>query len=560
MLRVLRHYLPLRKALLVFSETILLAVILAAGMTMHLVSPKPGTIQKVATLSLNMDEAMWRCLGSSVLLAVIAQLAITFNELYDFGISSSRFDRASRFIGSAGSAVALGLFSVLLTRTWRMDWVLDFPGMGLSQVVQTLVFTMLVGFGVLYLWRSVFHFILRRWHFSERVLVLGAGPTARALAIDMSERPYSGYEAVGLVPEESLTTGPSRLRLAKGDEGGERRRSTDPAEDGPPTRGLPTVGWNEPTESTALVEGSAAPRIRVEPVPVSEAAAVAQGQPEEGEESLAEPRQETLYELVQRLRVDTVVCALENRRGRLPTDELLRCRLSGVAVREQESVYEQLSGKLAVEAMRPSYLIFNDGFQRSPWGMLAKRTADLVLSLVGIALTWPLMLFTAIMVRLDSPGPILFKQERVGLDGKSFTLLKFRSMLADAEKRSGPVWASEDDPRITRWGRFMRKTRLDELPQLLNILTGDMSLVGPRPERPVFVDELAAQIPYFRQRHVIKPGLTGWAQINYPYGNTVEDSLQKLQYDLFYIKYQSLLFDVSILFNTVKTVLLRKGT
>jgi lipopolysaccharide/colanic/teichoic acid biosynthesis glycosyltransferase len=170
------------------------------------------------------------------------------------------------------------------------------------------------------------------------------------------------------------------------------------------------------------------------------------------------------------------------------------------------------------------------------------------------------MALTAVAVRFDSPGPILFKQERIGRDGKPFTLIKFRSMYADAEKRTGPVWATEDDPRITRAGRFIRKARLDELPQLFNVLAGNMSLVGPRPEREHFVNELARQIPYYRQRHIVKPGVTGWAQINYPYGNTVEDALQKLQFDLFYIKNQSFLFDLSILFNTIKTVVLRKGT
>ena len=170
------------------------------------------------------------------------------------------------------------------------------------------------------------------------------------------------------------------------------------------------------------------------------------------------------------------------------------------------------------------------------------------------------MIATAIAVKLTSPGPAIFSQERVGRDGRKFTLFKFRSMYVDAESRTGPVWATEDDPRITPTGKFIRKTRLDELPQLLNVLGGSMSLIGPRPEREVFVEELAETIPYFRQRHLVKPGLTGWAQINYPYGNTVEDALQKLQYDLFYIKYQSFVFDLSILFNTVKTILLRKGT
>ncbi|MFM7295725.1 MAG: exopolysaccharide biosynthesis polyprenyl glycosylphosphotransferase, partial [Planctomycetota bacterium] len=246
--------------------------------------------------------------------------------------------------------------------------------------------------------------------------------------------------------------------------------------------------------------------------------------------------------------------------GNLPTDELLRCRLAGIGVRERESIYEQVTGKLAVEAMRPSYLIFNEGFSRSNRSDLAKRASDVVLSALLLALTWPLMLLTALLVRLDSKGPALFSQERVGLNGQRFTLYKFRSMRTDAEKATGPVWAQKDDPRITRSGRFIRKTRLDELPQLFNVLWGHMSLVGPRPERQVFCDDLARQIPYYNQRHIVKPGLTGWAQINYPYGNTVQDALQKLQYDLFYIKNQSFLFDLSILFQTIKTVVLRKGT
>jgi sugar transferase (PEP-CTERM system associated) len=275
---------------------------------------------------------------------------------------------------------------------------------------------------------------------------------------------------------------------------------------------------------------------------------------------VAEHPPATLIELVHVLDVGLVIVALEDRRQSLPIDELLECRLAGIGVREQEALYEQITGKIAIEALRPSYLIFNEGFTRHPWAELSKRTVDLTLAMAMLVLTWPLMIVTALLVRFDSHGPILFTQERVGRDGKPFTLLKFRSMRADAEKLSGPVWATQDDPRITRSGRFIRKTRLDELPQLFNILAGHMSLVGPRPERQHFVDDLQAKIPYFKQRHIVKPGLTGWAQINYRYGASFEDAVQKLQYDLFYIKNQSLLFDLSILFNTVKIVILRKGT
>jgi hypothetical protein len=223
----------------------------------------------------------------------------------------------------------------------------------------------------------------------------------------------------------------------------------------------------------------------------------------------------------------------------------------GIAVKEREALYEQITGKIAVEALRPSYLIFNDGFARTPQ-RASSPSAPLDVTLVGAGDAADVAADARDRdrgaLRLAGPGALQRRSASVA-DGKSFTLYKFRSMRA-TPRSTGPVWAQKDDPRITRSGRFMRKTRLDELPQLFNVLAGDMSLVGPRPERPVFVEDLARQIPYYHQRHIVKPGLTGWAQINYPYGNTVEDALQKLQYDLFYIKNQSWLFDLSILFQT----------
>ena len=263
---------------------------------------------------------------------------------------------------------------------------------------------------------------------------------------------------------------------------------------------------------------------------------------------------------MRRLRVDSLAVALADSRGTLPVRELLAIRLNGVAIEESQALFERVTGKIPIGAMRPSYLIFNKGFATDPAADLGKRLLDIFLALLVFTFTWPLMILTAIAVRMDSAGPVLFRQERCGHHGRPFTVLKFRSMSADAEAKSGPVWASEGDPRITRVGRFIRKTRLDELPQVFNVLLGDMSMVGPRPERQHFVEQLAQEIPYFNQRHVVKPGLTGWAQVNYPYGNTVEDSKNKLQFDLFYIKHQSLLFDLSILFSTIKTVVLRRGT
>ena len=215
---------------------------------------------------------------------------------------------------------------------------------------------------------------------------------------------------------------------------------------------------------------------------------------------------------------------------------------------------------MPVPALSAKDLQVGAGYDRQPGFEIAKRALDLTISFIGIVLSIPIQVLTVVIIRLDSKGAALFQQERVGRNGRAFTLYKFRSMREDAEAKSGPVWASEADPRMTRVGGLLRKTRIDEIPQLYNVFLGDMSLVGPRPEREHFVDQLSEDIPWFKQRHLVKPGVTGWAQINYPYGNTIEDARQKLQYDLFYIKYSSLLFDLSILLNTAKTVILRKGT
>ncbi len=549
MIRVLRHYLPLRRALLMLSETLLLFVAMGLGMTAHLMLKEPTetVILNLAKDGLNREDALWRCLLSAFLLALIAQVAIAFNELYDFSISMSRFDRASRFVASTGSAILLSLGLVSLAHVWNLGRVLDFPGLSFSQKAQTLVFTQLLGFGLLYLWRNAFHFALRRWNFNERVLILGAGQAARSLAAEMLTHSDSGHEVIAMIPEAGGYGVEPSARTEREPFREVGKRLTEGG-----NGGLPHAAQFGSTRA-----GQQTGALLLEPVTIQKSMAA---ELLTLDTSTSLPLSEPLFELVKRMEIDIVVVALQDRRGNLPTDQLLRCRLAGIAVKEREALYEQITGKIAVEALRPSYLIFNDGFSRSPAADIAKRVVDVVFSLTGIFLTWPVMLATAIAVRIDSRGPALFRQDRVGFDNTEFTLCKFRSMRTDAEATTGAVWAKDNDPRITRCGRFIRKARLDELPQLFNILGGDMSLVGPRPERRVFVESLKQQIPYYEQRHIVKPGLTGWAQINYPYGNTVEDALQKLQYDLFYIKNQSLLFDLSILFNTIKTVVLRKGT
>jgi sugar transferase (PEP-CTERM system associated) len=260
-------------------------------------------------------------------------------------------------------------------------------------------------------------------------------------------------------------------------------------------------------------------------------------------------------------RVHRVVVSLADARGKLPMDQLLEMKINqGVRFDHLASVYEQYTGKIAVENLRPSWLIFSEGFRKSFWLSLSKRAIDITLSSIGLLLTLPLFALTAIAVRLSSPGPVLYRQTRVGKDGQAFTICKFRSMNADAEAATGAVWATSGDPRVTKVGRFLRRTRLDELPQLVSVLVGDMSLVGPRPERPEFVAELTKQIPFYGQRHVVRPGVTGWAQVRHPYGSTVNDALEKLQYDLYYVKRLSPAFDLFIVLETIKTVLVRSGS
>jgi sugar transferase (PEP-CTERM system associated) len=269
---------------------------------------------------------------------------------------------------------------------------------------------------------------------------------------------------------------------------------------------------------------------------------------------------EDIPTIVRARSVDRVVVSLADARGKLPMDRLLDMKLNGVTFDHLASVYEEYTGKIAIENLRPSWLIFSDGFQKRRLLTGAKRATDLVVSLVGLFLALPIMAVTAALIKLCSPGPALYHQQRVGQHGRTFTIHKFRSMRLDAEAGTGAIWATAGDDRVFAFGRLLRKTRLDELPQLWNVLMGEMSFVGPRPERPEFVATLTESIPFYGQRHVVKPGLTGWAQVRYTYGASVEDAMQKLQYDLFYIKNLSIALDLYVIWQTVKTVILRRGS
>jgi len=284
-------------------------------------------------------------------------------------------------------------------------------------------------------------------------------------------------------------------------------------------------------------------------------------------ESIAVPLERILeapagiLELCTRLDVHEIVVAMEDRRRGFPIVGLLECRLAGMEVTELLTFLERETGRVRIDVLNPSWMIFGDGFRRDPLRLFSSRALDLVASVILVILSLPVMLLTMVAIKLEDGwrSPIFYGQARVGLGGQTFTVLKFRSMRTDAERDGQAQWAQKSDPRVTRVGTIIRKLRIDELPQILNVLTGHMSFVGPRPERPQFVAELAQKIPYYVQRHCVKPGITGWAQLCYPYGSSEQDALEKLQYDLYYIKNNTLLFDLAILVQTAEVVFMGKG-
>jgi len=265
-----------------------------------------------------------------------------------------------------------------------------------------------------------------------------------------------------------------------------------------------------------------------------------------------------LAHVVEQHRVDTIVVCLEDRRSTLPVQALLDFKAMGLDILDGHHLFEEASGRLSIDSLRPSALIFSTGFRRRLLSLLSKRLFDVGVSVVGLIALVPLFAVVAALIRLDSPGPVFYRQIRVGLRGRPYMIWKFRSMRQDAEK-FGPRWAQANDPRISRVGWWLRKTRIDEFPQLLNVLRGEMSLVGPRPERPVFVQELRMIIPYYDIRHTVRPGVTGWAQVKFRYGASQEDSHTKLQYDLYYVKNLSLFLDVRILIHTIRVMMLGVG-
>jgi sugar transferase (PEP-CTERM system associated) len=466
MRQVLSGHLPVRTALLIVSEHVLIVLCVAIAAALRL--DVPTVVDQFLTGGL-----AWR----ASLIAAVLQVSLHFCDLYDLRTLGERREVVVALLQALGAASLVLAVLYYLVPTLVIS-------RGVVMIASALIVLLIAG------WRMAFDWLSLRLEPAERLLIVGTNPAAVDLARELFHRRQElGVELIGFVDSD-----PSRV-------------------------------------GTALINPGVLGVI------------------------------DDIPRIVRDRRVDRVVVSLADARGKLSMDQLLQMKLQdGVRFDHLASVYEDYTGKIAVENLRPSWLIFSEGFRHSRRIQASKRLFDILFGAIGILITAPVQLLVALAIRIASDGPILYSQERVGKDGRPFTIYKFRTMRVNAEALTGPVWSTVGDPRVTPLGRFLRRTRLDELPQLWNVLVGDMSVVGPRPERPEFVSDLTRQIPFYGQRHVVRPGVTGWAQVRYSYAASLEDSLQKLQYDLFYIKHLSVAFDLFIILETVKTVLVRRGS
>jgi sugar transferase (PEP-CTERM system associated) len=453
-MQVFNRHLSARGLTIFGLETMLIAGSLVVAASVH------GSLQSASV-----------GISNIVLITALFTLCFYYNELYDLTRVHTKSELFVRFLQATGATAIILAVLTALFPALTIGGSIFLTSLGLLLVALPSVRLGLVR-------------LTRDSHLEQRVLILGTGPRARALAEEVWSQHEFAYRIVGFVDD------------------------------------LPMA----PVSDDPLVLGSRA----------------------------------DLNAVVHHHRIERIVVSLNDRRGSLPVDDLLQAKLSGVRVEDAATMYERITGKILIDEIKPSWLIFSDGFRASRFTRAIKRGVDMVVAAAGLVVASPLLALTALAVRLDSRGPVLYCQERVGKDGRPFTLCKFRSMRVDAEQGT-PLWAKDDDERVTRVGRAIRMTRLDELPQLWTVLRGDMSLVGPRPERPFFVQQLAAHIPFYNTRHVVRPGVTGWAQVKYRYGSSIEDAAEKLRYDLYYIKHQSLSFDLTILLDTVRVVLFRMG-
>lgn len=463
MLRLFKQYYPIRNIFFIFGEFIMIygSVLLAAR-----IMPLPDSS----------ELTMWVCL-KALLIAIICQICLFYNDLYDLTVIDSFSELGIRLLQALGAAsIFLALIYLVLPTA--------IIGKGIFAV--SVVFALFL----VVFWRFCYTLMLNRGMLDQKIILLGCSELGVNIIYEIEAKKDCGYKVGAVV---------------RG-----RHRDMESHQAIPP--GL-----------------------------------------------MVKDDYDGLSELAKELGIQKIVVALQERRGSFPTRELLKCRVNGIEVIEGNSFYEMLTGKLIVEQINPTWLIFSDGFKKS-WGRRTfKRITDILFSLTLLIPCLPVILIVTLLIKIDSRGPVFFSQERIGRNRKPYMVHKFRSMVADAEKLSGPVWAQSEDDRVTRVGRFIRKWRIDELPQLWNVLVGEMSFVGPRPEREFFIKKLEDSIPYYGERFSVKPGVTGWAQVSYGYGASIEDAIEKLNYDLFYIKNMSVFMDIMIVLKTIKTVLFGKG-
>jgi lipopolysaccharide/colanic/teichoic acid biosynthesis glycosyltransferase len=519
----------------------------------------------------------WRAMASLVAAAACVPAALYLADLYDPQVMRNDRARGSRALKALGfSALAAAIFGIL-------------GGTGLPR--GSLLGTVgVASLGVLLARAALIARTDEDGH--SRVLILGKGRRAAEVARLIRTEAYGEYEVAGtLDPSIDLKRPANGADEALRAAAASGSTLVGPAQGPllvPPPGDEPEAGISLPP--APMVVQAAQLMVAPQTDPLGNAGAAANvdrtqdGAPHGGSRSMggsaggasfesvmasvvqlpspaaqamAVPAR-SLAEAVLHLRVDTVVIASDDQRGQVPVDELIQLRLSGVTVLPAHSFAERVLRRVPLSLLRPSDLAVGQRLN-SPLQVAGKRVFDLAISAVLLLLASPLLLALAVLIKLDSKGPVFYSQERTGRGGKPYRVRKLRTMLRDAERHSGPVWASQQDPRVTRVGAFLRRTRLDEIPQVFAVLRGDMSFVGPRPERPFFVSQLKAQIPFFGLREAVKPGITGWAQIRYPYGATVEDARNKLEYDLYYVQHQSIFLDLAIVFHTAKTVLFGRG-
>jgi len=464
MLRIFKQYYPIRNIFFFIGEgvVIFVSILFASWIVIELGS---------------FPADRW-IIYKILLITIVSQACLYYNELYDLSVTSGLMELGIRLIQ------ALGVTAIILSGIY-----LVFP----ETTIKPEVFAISIVFVILFIvsWRFCYSLILSRGIFNQKIILLGSDDLSKKIIYEIKNKKDSGYTV-----EVNIQEYPQNIASE----------------------------FKENMPATAFKKDYSG-----------------------------------LCELAEEQNISKIIVALRERRGALPTKELVKCRVNGIEIIEGTTFYEMLTGKLSVDQTNPASIIFSEGFYKSTTSRFIKRAIDLILSSSMIIFLSPLIIGIAIIIKIDSIGPVLFSQERVGRNKEKYMLFKFRSMVDNAEEQSGPVWAKDNDKRITRVGRFIRSWRFDEIPQLWNVLKGDMSLVGPRPEREFFINKLEDIIPYYGQRFSVKPGITGWAQVCYRYGASVEDAVEKLNYDLFFIKNMSIFMDLMIILRTIKIVLFGKG-